>query len=303
MLSLSRITLKIGFIINTDWNNLLPVFLASILTTNVVVVCGDMTSSGGKTVVAHAQDVANRTYRCLPVAHDVLWRRLRMVDLLQQQRYPAGRNPEEDAERRGGGHVDPSPAAITAGDFQPLHSVERREASVDVKVEAKVMSNGTSSTADRSGQGRDQGQRSPRRSVRGRRKMKNRKKQKRKKLTEDVFRKQSWHCGMDKFWKKMDAGLFPAYVQTARCRRQTCMLGLFDCRPRKYRVKLLRRNDGSCSPLPTVGETTAYEETWSFVDYNVVVGCECGRKKTTGSYDRETGAGHRRENKRSRDES
>lgn len=78
------------------------------------------------------------------------------------------------------------------------------------------------------------------------------------------------------------------------------MAGLYECRERRYRVKVLRRVDTwrhgadsvadddleGCNPVPTVGpvETGGYEEAWHMVEKSVVVGCECTRPRRRGSY-------------------
>jgi len=105
------------------------------------------------------------------------------------------------------------------------------------------------------------------------------------------FKRSSWHCRLEKRWKRMPPGVFPTYIQTGTCRRQsTCMHGLYECRPRRYRIKVLRRveqtgnNTSRCSPLANVGTFTRYEQTWHLVERKVVVGCECSRKRVTGSY-------------------
>jgi hypothetical protein len=118
-----------------------------------------------------------------------------------------------------------------------------------------------------------------------------------------VFRQTSWQCRAEPYWRRMPAGTFPPYVQTARCRQSRCMLGLYECVAKRYGIKVLRRVDGRCLPVPlVVGSVNAtvggsvddaqpaseagglYEQAWTFAETQVTVGCECTRRRHTGSY-------------------
>jgi hypothetical protein len=120
-----------------------------------------------------------------------------------------------------------------------------------------------------------------------------------------VFRQTSWQCQAEPYWRRMPTGTFPPYVQTARCRQSRCMLGLYECVPKRYGIKVLRRVDDRCLPVPLVASVSAntttrggngdripsvsaagglFEQAWTFVETNVVVGCECARRRNTGSY-------------------
>ena len=94
----------------------------------------------------------------------------------------------------------------------------------------------------------------------------------------------SWHCGVEKYWKRMSGDVYPTYVQTGRCTMSTCMLGLYECRPVKYAINVLRRNTSGrhrCVPLPTTNSTeTTYEQAWTFSHVKVTVACQCSNKRT-----------------------
>jgi hypothetical protein len=86
------------------------------------------------------------------------------------------------------------------------------------------------------------------------------------------------------------------------------MFGLYECRPRYYSVKILRPlprrcdtvlrqaiADGSAtteaanaSKLHSSSETdsasSAIAEVWRFVEYPVVVGCECSQRRQAGTF-------------------
>jgi len=94
----------------------------------------------------------------------------------------------------------------------------------------------------------------------------------------------SWHCGVEKYWKRMSGDVYPTYVQTGRCIMSTCMLGLYECRPVKYAINVLRRNISGqhrCVPLPTTNSTeTTYEQAWTLSHIKVTVACQCSNKRT-----------------------
>ena len=125
-----------------------------------------------------------------------------------------------------------------------------------------------------------------------------------------AFRQTSWQCRSEPYWRRMPAGTFPPYIQTARCRQTRCMLGMYECVARRYGVKVLRRVDGRCLPVPLIAavaatptavNTTAllngddfqldldaaggalYEQAWTFVETQVVVGCDCAKRRNTGA--------------------
>lgn len=94
----------------------------------------------------------------------------------------------------------------------------------------------------------------------------------------------AWQCGLEKFWRRTGRGVFPAYVQTGRCSTPTCMMGLYECRERRYAVSVLRRRRGRCVPVPLTGtnSTLAVEELWTPSHLRVVVACECSSRRAMG---------------------
>lgn len=86
-----------------------------------------------------------------------------------------------------------------------------------------------------------------------------------------------WQCDMRMKWKKMAKGTFPPYVQTGKCRQTKCMLGVYECKARKYLVKVMKRVDAACLPVPSIAVNSTYEEAWIFSDVKVTVGCDCVR--------------------------
>jgi len=101
----------------------------------------------------------------------------------------------------------------------------------------------------------------------------------------------SWSCRLQKRWKRMSNNVFPAYILTGSCgKQQTCMLGMYACRARRYSIKVLRRInddwDDGCRPVPVAGPDTVYEEAWTLMDVPVTVACECSRRRRSGAYQR-----------------
>jgi len=106
--------------------------------------------------------------------------------------------------------------------------------------------------------------------------------------SEPSRRPTAWQCALEKFWRRTGPDVFPSYVQTGRCSTPTCMMGLYECRERRYAVGVLRRRRGRCVPLPLTGtnSTSAVEELWTPSHVAVVVACECSARRATGVFPR-----------------
>jgi len=92
------------------------------------------------------------------------------------------------------------------------------------------------------------------------------------------FRKKNrlpWSCKMNKIWLRMEKGYFPEFIRSGKCKSKKCYYSLKDCIPKKYTIKVLRRDPNRCNPVPTVGVNTTYEEAWAFERQHVTVWCEC----------------------------
>ncbi|XP_064625027.1 uncharacterized protein LOC135486270 isoform X2 [Lineus longissimus] len=91
-----------------------------------------------------------------------------------------------------------------------------------------------------------------------------------------------WHCELKTEWVRMPTGYFPPYVQTGRCEQSNCMFGMYQCKPKHYVIRVLRRNPEQCNPLPVLGVNTTYEEAWDFAKYKITICCECSRSRQFG---------------------
>lgn len=106
-----------------------------------------------------------------------------------------------------------------------------------------------------------------------------------------AVQQQQQQCQFETLWKKMPDGTFPPYLETGRCRQASCMFGLYECRERRYTVKILRRLPRRCGsllrhavPTAAAGVAGVNEEVWRFVEYSVVVGCDCSLRRRAGMF-------------------
>ncbi|XP_046364576.1 uncharacterized protein LOC124140837 isoform X1 [Haliotis rufescens] len=88
-----------------------------------------------------------------------------------------------------------------------------------------------------------------------------------------------WECKMKHEYKKMKEGIFPPYVTDAKCVTDKCFFRIYNCVPKKYKIRLLMRDPDRCNPLPLIGTNTTYEEKWYFTYQFVTVACNCERRK------------------------
>lgn len=94
-------------------------------------------------------------------------------------------------------------------------------------------------------------------------------------------KKLPWTCKMKQYWDRTDDGYYPPFLYTGSCQSsKKCFYNLYDCIPKKYGVKILKREPNRCNPVPLLGNTTTYEEVWSFVNVDTTVACECGIGKS-----------------------
>ena len=85
-----------------------------------------------------------------------------------------------------------------------------------------------------------------------------------------------WQCEFESLWKKLPDGSYPQYVRSGTCRQSRCMGGMYRCRPVYRQLRVLRRVEGMCVPLPQETLETPMEEEWAFTFERVVIGCSCG---------------------------
>jgi len=212
---------------------------------------------------AEEQQLSQSTSRCSPVSQHVLWTRLKLAAPPRLTTLARSVRDDDDDAVVSGTQLSPP-----VSDYEPSQSFP-----------SDISQTAATSTGSRHHQqrrhGRDRRRRRRQRSERLRRRDR-----------DGSEPSTAWSCLLQKRWKRMSPDVFPRYIQTGSCRKQqTCMLGVYACRPRRYSVKVLRRvaADG-CRPVPVAGPDVVYEEAWSLVDVPVTVACECSRRRRSGTY-------------------
>jgi|SRR6218665_259376 len=94
----------------------------------------------------------------------------------------------------------------------------------------------------------------------------------------------SHQCKFQMRWKRMPDGVFPPFIESGRCSRKPCMMGLYMCAPRKYAITVLKRVPSKCRPLVTTTTNLTNVEVWRFAEHLVTVGCACAKRKRTGVF-------------------
>jgi len=209
--------------------------------------------------------------RCQPVPHDALWLRLNIAP-----RRPSNTDIVLADQPQVDQPLDTGPLyrAAASTDQQP-----------EVNIDFRFHDGGYRRRQRRDTQGDQQRRRQQRRQDRRRH---SRKRSRRRDLLATLSDGQAWQCHMTSHWQRMPDDVFPPYVQTGSCTQSRCMMGLYECRARKYATRILRRLPGDCNPLPVAGDVTAgagFEEAWVAEEYHVVVGCECSKRRSSGWYD------------------
>ena len=241
---------------------------------------------------------------CAPVPHDTLWLRLN----LEPQQVPSAYEDSRDEEEDGDYIIAQAPARKSASDLV----VNRRKSSPSTRhrrhveqvnrqrtqrlaTDDALLPGSTEELPTRNStvhRIRHQSRRHRRNATR--RKQKNDEGVDSKSDVEPMSGSEPWHCQMEPHWQRQREGTFPPFLQTGRCRQKRCVSG-YECRPRKYAARVLRRLPGRCNPLPLVGDNaaTAFEEAWVVEEVRVTVGCECTRRRTAGVYGVLTGGNPR----------
>lgn len=107
-----------------------------------------------------------------------------------------------------------------------------------------------------------------------------------KRNSEPIDDQVPWLCQMTSYWQMLDEDTIPRYVKTGNCSTNaSCYQGSYDCAPKKYIIKVLKRLKNVCYPVPTTDTTKGlFEEAWVFVDMEVTVACECSNVRQPGIY-------------------
>ncbi|XP_053698612.1 protein trunk [Sabethes cyaneus] len=90
-----------------------------------------------------------------------------------------------------------------------------------------------------------------------------------------------WECEGKIRWLDLGAEYFPRYLRTVECAKSRCYYGQYQCLPRSFTVKILRRRTGECVPrghLKNVGVDGLpgeLRELWIWEERAVNFCCDC----------------------------
>lgn len=227
---------------------------------------GGQRSSVGVSELAPAPD-------CRPVQHDSLWLRLNPEATDYDSRTRLAAMPVESDDERGRRRRSMTNVESIQDDDEVMAPKRKRQNLMKLAPEGEE----EEEDEERRRMKRRKGLRLVQQQTRQRSRTEKRK------TAKKVEVKEPWQCRMESKWKKMDDGVFPPYVLTGRCKQKKCMMGLYECTPRKYVIKVLKKVDAACFPVPTIAVNSTYEEAWTFADYKVTVGCDCVQR-SAGTY-------------------
>lgn len=90
-----------------------------------------------------------------------------------------------------------------------------------------------------------------------------------------------WKCEAKIKWLDLGIDYFPRYLRTVECTKQFCWYGHYECRPRSFTVKILRRRNGECVSTERLhkigvdGMPGELRELWVWEERAVNFCCDC----------------------------
>lgn len=85
-----------------------------------------------------------------------------------------------------------------------------------------------------------------------------------------------WTCQTSKVWLNLGPRFFPRHVRSVTCSSNTCWFQHFQCRPKYYTIKVLKKKEGECLRVYSGTGSPRFEDFWEAVDHKITVDCECG---------------------------
>ncbi|XP_017775668.1 PREDICTED: protein trunk-like [Nicrophorus vespilloides] len=91
----------------------------------------------------------------------------------------------------------------------------------------------------------------------------------------------AWHCKSKVHWSDLGIDYFPRYMRSVECLKDKCWYNRFECQPRSFTVKVLRRKPGNCTLIPpgvrvgTIGLPTDLRELWVWEERALNFCCDC----------------------------
>ncbi|XP_070494365.1 protein trunk [Chironomus tepperi] len=94
--------------------------------------------------------------------------------------------------------------------------------------------------------------------------------------------KRPWECEAKIKWLDLGFDYYPRYLRTVECTRHSCFYGHFQCKPRSFTVKILRRRRGECvqtkNKIGIEGLHGDLKELWVWEERAVNFCCDCAAK-------------------------
>ncbi|XP_023029928.1 protein trunk isoform X2 [Leptinotarsa decemlineata] len=93
--------------------------------------------------------------------------------------------------------------------------------------------------------------------------------------------KQEWQCLSEVKWIDLGLDYFPRYLRTVECLTKKCWFGMYQCKPRSFTVKILKRRKNRCvaaAPGTIVGVRglpISLKELWVWEERAVNFCCDC----------------------------
>lgn len=88
-----------------------------------------------------------------------------------------------------------------------------------------------------------------------------------------------WACVFRKFTHVLKNNYFPPVLTDGICgytkEEQSCFYSMYRCRPQFYFVNVLKKDANHCNPIPSLSNSTVYEERWNIAYVKVTIGCNC----------------------------
>lgn len=98
----------------------------------------------------------------------------------------------------------------------------------------------------------------------------------------DIFKSRPWECLSKINWIDLGVHYFPRYVRTIECTSKKCWYGHFNCKPKSFTIKVLRKKIGSCIRvseklvmMTADALLTEYTELWIWEEIAINFCCEC----------------------------
>lgn len=90
-----------------------------------------------------------------------------------------------------------------------------------------------------------------------------------------------WECESKIIWNDLGPDYFPRYIRNVHCTATDCWYGMYNCKPRSFTIKLLKRRKGKCVesvPRLAVGPIELRNdlmELWVWEERAVNFCCDC----------------------------